>query len=143
MAEQLEGNTNASELFAQLVGSADGTGLDKGGLAELARAIKADPGTYRRMAHALEDAVALAIRRSRTSFRLCAPAYDPADDKTKLLVPLCLVDDSSVDCAMVLALQPSGAYQGAAVLPLDKAYACARVVCSEMPGWLEAERALR
>ena len=142
VAEQLEGNTNASELFAQLVGSADGTGLDKGGLAELARAIKADPGTYRRMAHALEDAVALAIRRSRTSFRLCAPAYDPADDKTKLLVPLCLVDDSRVDCAMVLALQPSGAYQGAAVLPLDKAYACARVVCSEMPGWLEAERAL-
>ena len=37
---------------------------------------------------------------------------------------------------MVLAMQPSGAYQGSAVLPLDRAYACARVTCSEMPSWL-------
>ena len=136
VAEQLEGNTNASELYAALLDEAEGTGLAGSRLMELAHAIKADPGLYRRMSHALEDAVDLALRRSRTSFRLCAPVYDPADDRTKLLVPLCLVYDAHVDCAMVLAMQPSGAYQGSAVLPLDRAYACARVVCSEMPSWL-------
>lgn len=142
VAEQLEGNTNASELYAQLASEAEGTGLTADKLAELTRAIKADPGLYRRMSHALEDAVNLSLRRSRTSFRLCAPVYDPADDRTKLLVPLCLVEDNHVDCAMVLALQPSGAYQGAAVLPLDRAYACARVVSSEQPAWLTPEVAL-
>ena len=88
VAEQLEGNTNASELYAALLDEAEGTGLAGSRLMELAHAIKADPGLYRRMSHALEDAVDLAMRRSRSNFRLCAPVYDPADDRTKLLVHL-------------------------------------------------------
>ena len=88
------------------------------------------------MGRTIQDAVELALRRAQASYRIAAPVYDPADDSTKLLVPLCLVDDRRVDCAAVLALMPSGAYQVSAVISLERAYACARVVSSEMPGWL-------
>ena len=54
----------------------------------------------------------------------------------KLLLPLCLVDDRRVDCAAVLSLMPSGAYQVSAVLSLDRARTCARIACAELPSWL-------
>ena len=76
------------------------------------------------------------MKVTRASYRLAAPVFDPASKRTKLLVPLCLVDDRRIDCAAVLALMPSGAYQVSAVISLERAYACARVVCAEMPGWL-------
>ena len=63
-------------------------------------------------------------------------------DRTKLLVPLCLVEDGKADCALVLDLQPSGAYRAAALLSLPRAYACARVISREQPSWLSAKRVL-
>ena len=82
------------------------------------------------------DAVELSLRRARASYRLAAPAYDPADDTVKLLLPLCLVDDRRVDCAAVLTLMPSGTYQVTSVLSLERAYACARVISADQPSWL-------
>ena len=137
IVESLDANSQTRELIAQFGLDADSGPLDAGKLVELARAIKADPGLYRRMGRSVQDGVELALRRSRASYRIVAPAYDPADDRTKLLLPLCLVDDRRIDCAAVLALMPSGAYQVSAVISLDRAYACARVVCADMPDWLK------
>jgi hypothetical protein len=52
------------------------------------------------------------------------------------------VEDAHVDCALVLDLQPSGAYRAASVLALPRAYACARVISREQPGWLAADKVL-
>lgn len=140
LRETLFSNTAASNLLEQALPEKGPANADA--LRDLSRTIKGDPGLYRRMGRALDDAAALSVRRTRVSYRLAAPAYDPQDDQIKLLLPLSLVDDAHVDCALVLAPQPSGSYQGTAVLPLDRAYACARVVSAEQPGWLTPEVAL-
>lgn len=111
-------------------------------LRRLSRAITGEPGRYRRICRAIDDAIDLAQRRARQSYRLVAPAYDAARDRMVLLLPLALVDDARTDCALVLELMPSGAYQAARVTTLAHAYAAARVVSKEMPGWLSPEDVL-
>ena len=140
LAEGLESNPDASRLVAEL-GRADATRRGDA-LAELARAIKQDPGSYRRLGRDLEDACELALRRCRASYRVAAPAWDPATGEMRLLVPMALLDDARADCALVLAPQPSGNYRGVAVMSLARAYACARVVSAEQPAWLAADVAL-
>ena len=109
---------------------------------DLSRAIEGEPGRYRRACRALDDAIDLSLRRARRSYRHVAPAFDAALDRKLMLLPLALVDDTSIDCALVLELMPSGAYQAAAVASLSRAYAAARVVSERLPSWLEADRAL-
>lgn len=105
-------------------------------LRELSRAVTSEPGRYRRACRALDDAVELSMRRARRSYRHVAPAYDAARRRMVLLLPLALVDEVSVDCALALELMPSGAYQASCVTSLPRAYAAARVVSSEAPAWL-------
>ncbi len=136
LADLVEGNASASALLDE------GATLTDEGLAQLARAIKQDGGSHRRMRRTLDDAIEQAMRSVRASYRLAAPVYDPAENRTKLLVPLCLVEDGKADCALVLDLQPSGAYRAATVLPLPRAYACARVISREQPSWLDPRRVL-
>ena len=62
--------------------------------------------------------------------RLATPAYDPIANEVRLLVP----DDGR---ALALAVTPAG-YEAVATLELADAYACARVVSSELPAWLAA-----
>lgn len=140
LAEGLESNPDASRLVAEL-GRTDATRRGEA-LTELARAIKQDPGSYRRLGRDLEDACELALRRCRASYRVAAPAWDPATGEMRLLVPMALLDDARADCALVLAPQPSGNYRGVAVMSLARAYACARVVSAEQPAWLAADVAL-
>ena len=136
ISESLGDSRQTEGLLEEYTAAVEDGPLGPEKLTALARSIKAEPGLYRRMGRTIQDAVELALRRAQASYRIAAPVYDPADDSTKLLVPLCLVDDRRVDCAAVLALMPSGAYQVSAVVSLERAYACARVVSSEMPGWL-------
>lgn len=109
---------------------------------DLSRAIEGEPGRYRRACRALDDAIDLSLRRVRRSYRHVAPAFDAALGRKLMLLPLALVDDTNIDCALVLELMPSGAYQAAAVASLSRAYAAARVVSEQLPSWLEADRAL-
>ncbi|WP_293814713.1 DUF3825 domain-containing protein [uncultured Parolsenella sp.] len=109
---------------------------------DLSRAIEGEPGRYRRACRALDDAIDLSLRRARRSYRHVTPAFDAALGRKLMLLPLALVDDTSIDCALVLELMPSGAYQAAAVTSLSRAYATARVVSEQLPPWLEADRAL-
>ena len=134
--ELLEGNAQARELLA------DARTLSSDDLAQLARMVRQDGSCYRRLRRRLDDAVEQSLRAMRASYRLAVPIYDPTENRTKLLAPLCLVEYGVADCALVLDLQPSGAYRGAAILPLPRAYACARVVSREQPSWLEAQRVL-
>lgn len=136
LTELLEGNDEARELLAA------GGHLTDESLTKLTRIIKASPALYRRLRRRLDDAVEQSLRTVRASYRLAVPVYDPAENRTKLLVPLCLVEDGKADCALVLDLQPSGAYRAAALLSLPRAYACARVISREQPSWLSAKRVL-
>ena len=138
LADQLADSPEASRLLREGVDAGSGR-LGRGACRDLARAIKADHGLYRRMARALQDATSLSLRLAQASFRMAAPAFDPATGTMRLLLPLCLVDDGVADCAMSLELMPSGAYRGAAILSLPRAYACARVVSRDQPAWLSPE----
>lgn len=138
LEEQVGTSSVASEALGRVLSSPG----DAKAQTDLARAIKGDPGTYRRVGRALDDACDLALRRARASYRTVAPAFDPQTDSMRLLLPLCLVSDDKVDCALALAPQPTGNYQGTAVLSLPRAYACSRVVGEEQPSWLQPQDVL-
>ena len=95
-----------------------------------------------RMARALEDAAEQALAACRRSYRTAVPVFDPACDALKMLLPLRLVDDRAVDVALVVESLPSGNLQGISLVTLARAYACARIVSSEQPSWLCADRVL-
>lgn len=140
LSAQLDGTDAAHELDG-LSHAATPQGR-RDALRRLSRAITGEPGRYRRICRAIDDAIDLAQRRARQSYRLVAPAYDAARDRMVLLLPLALVDDTRTDCALVLELMPSGAYQADCITTLARAYAAARVVSREMPGWLSPEDVL-
>lgn len=135
LEDELQASPTARDLLAKAVAQ-EGTPAGEKDLALLARAIKSDPGLYRRLSRALDEALALTLCRVRASYRIAAPAYDPTTDSVRLLLPLCLVSDSQADCALVLAPQPSGNYQGVTIMSLDRARVCARVISAEQPAWL-------
>lgn len=134
---QLVAGSDAEPLLGSL-GQAQAPADHARAVKALARAIADEPGRYRRACRALEDAIALSRARAQRSYRHVAPAYDAARDRMLLLLPLALVDDAHVDCALALELMPSGAYQATSVVSLSRAYACARVVSAETPAWLAA-----
>jgi hypothetical protein len=85
----------------------------------------------------LEEAAQTALRRVRRDYRLGTPAYDPVTNQLRLLVPLCLGDKDHADHALVLT--PSNdrrTFVASAVLSLERAATCARVVSLELPRWL-------
>ena len=134
---QLVAGSDAEPLLGSL-GQAQAPADHARAVKALARAIADEPGRYRRACRALEDAIALSRARAQRSYRHVAPAYDAARDRMLLLLPLALVDDAHVDCALALELMPSGAYQATSVVSPSRAYACARVVSTETPAWLAA-----
>lgn len=88
----------------------------------------------------LQAAAQASVDRTLRDYRLCVPAYDPIADVTRLLLPLALDPDGTdepggIDHALVLTRTDDG-YLATAVLPLDRAAICARVVTSELPSWL-------
>ena len=133
LATQLEG-TEAEQLLERATTAAPAERTSA--LRELGRVVSGNPGRYRRICRALDDAIDLSCRAARQSYRHAAAAYDPARNVKLLLLPLALVDDARVDCAVALERMPSGAYQVAHPLTLAHAYSAARVVSKEMPTWL-------
>lgn len=131
LQDELAASPTATELLNKATPGAPGNPL-----MDLARAIKSDPGLYRRLCRALDEALSLTLKRARASYRIAVPAYDPTADALRLLVPLCLVSDAQADCALVLAPQPSGNYRGITIMSLDRARVCARTVSAEQPAWL-------
>ena len=82
----------------------------------------------------LQDAAQASVARVLRDYRLCAPAYDPIANVTRLLLPLA-TGQGGIDHALALA-HTDDSYLATAVLPLDRAAICARVVSAELPSWL-------
>lgn len=135
LAAQVEGTPAAvlvDELFA--AGSAPGTRMQA--KTKLGHALAQDPSVWRRLCRDLDEALQASLVHARTSYRWCAPAYEPSSDSLRLLLPLALSDGRTVDTALSLELMPSGSYQASSVVTLDRARACMRVISSEQPSWL-------
>ncbi len=85
---------------------------------------------------ALDTPIARAMLRAQRNHRVATPAYDPRTEELRLLLPLASRDPSTIDRAVVLADLGDGDYEARAVLSLDRARVCARVVTSDLPAWL-------
>ncbi|GAB2850108.1 hypothetical protein GCM10022221_56960 [Actinocorallia aurea] len=84
----------------------------------------------------MEGAVRRAEERARRDPRWAVPAWDPAAEQVRLLLPLALSAPDAVDVALVAALEGQ-VYRGTAILALDVARARARLL-SRLTDWVTA-----
>jgi len=106
---------------------------------DYAKALEADMQSYRRLKGAITTALELALKRVRWNYKTAIPAYYPNRDQMVLMLPLALVSEDVIDVALVVEKAPSGNYLGHTILPLDWAYAHARLVCRLNNEWLNLE----
>ena len=99
-------------------------------------AVNSDPRSLRHMSSDLEDALEVAMKRAGWNYKSAIPMYWIKGNKMCLFLPLCLVDDSKADVALVVNKTPSGRYQGETIYTLEWAYKCARLVCRPDSDWL-------
>ena len=115
-------------------------GQDKGELDTaydtLRTSIEANAPAFRRLKGTLHDAIDLARKRTRWSYRTAIPCYHPAADQMSLLIPLYLREGSKPDVALVVSLRESGNYQGETILTMRQAYLDARLICRPEEDWL-------
>ena len=83
----------------------------------------------------IDRAIELARKRTRWNFKTAIPHYFPTLKRLDFLLPLCLLDDSTVDVALAVQRTETG-YIGSTILPLDWAYKSARLVCRPDSDWL-------
>ena len=103
----------------------------------------AEPRLERTYGHALQPAMDTAIMRAQRDYRLATPAYDPQTNSLRLLLPLALEQESTrASHALVLVPHGTEGYAATAVLTLERAYICARIVSVELPRWLCADYSL-
>lgn len=87
----------------------------------------------------LHAALRHSLAQARRNYRVATPAYDPIANELRLLLPIRPEGPKSPLRAVVLAPHSSGGYLATAILPLDRAYACARVVSAELPRWMSLQ----
>lgn len=83
----------------------------------------------------IDRAIELARKRARWNFKTAIPHYFPTLQRLDFLLPLCLLDDSTVDVALAVQRTETG-YIGSTILPLDWAYKSARLICRPDSDWL-------
>ena len=105
----------------------------------LSEKIAGDSRILKRLKNRFEDAVELAVKRVEWNYKTAIPVYFPTRNTMSLLLPLSLVDEDTVDLALVVERHPSGSYQGQTVLPLDMAYANSRLVTRPDSDWLKTD----
>lgn len=111
---------------------------------ELRNSTRQDEVAQRRIKERVDAALQLAIKRTQWNYKTAIPMYypnphNPQEDKTCLLLPLCLTSENHVDAAMVVTKATSGRYQGETIYPLTWAYRCARLICRPDSDWLSAK----
>lgn len=122
----------------------DGLRLDTASLAErekayadLREAIRSDQRCFRQLRKRLDEAIDLALVKTRWNYKTALPCYYPPEDKITLLLPLSLVDEEHVDNALVISKSAeTGNYQAETVLSLSMAYMDARLVARPDSYWL-------
>ena len=105
----------------------------------LSEKIAGDSRILKRLKNRFEDAVELAVKRVEWNYKTAIPMYFPTRNTMSLLLPLALVDEDTVDLALVVERHPSGSYQGQTVLPLGMAYANSRLVTRPDSDWLKTD----
>ena len=103
----------------------------------LRKIVKENPIINRSLVNRMKDAVELAIKRVRWNYKNAVPMFYPKRNKMCFLLPLCLVDDSKEDLALVVNKTDANKYEGVTVIPLDWAYTDARVVARPNSEWLD------
>ena len=99
-------------------------------------ALDADPTSYRNIVSRLEDALEKTLRRTQINYTTAVPTYYPKINSVDLLLPMCLVNEHTVDLALVVRREPSGHYIGHTILTLRQAYNNARLICKLDDHWL-------
>ena len=105
-------------------------------------ALDADPSGYRHIVSRLEEALEKTLRRTQINYTTAVPTYYPKINSVDLLLPMCLVNEHTVDLALVVRREPSGRYIGHTILTLRQAYNNARLICKRDNHWLPRAMAL-
>lgn len=114
-------------------------------LAAIADRLERDDAMYRRLRNRLKDAINLARKRASWNYRTVVPQYYVRHNLMSFLLPVCLMDDTKVDAALVVqSTRVDGKlrYQGHTIFPLAFAYRNARLVAKPISDWLDPERIL-
>ena len=99
-------------------------------------ALDADPAGYRNIVSRLEASIEKTLRRTQINYTTAVPTYYPKINSVDLLLPMCLVNEYTVDLALVVRREPSGRYIGHTILTLRQAYNNARLICKLDNHWL-------
>lgn len=99
-------------------------------------ALESDPSGYRNIVNRLEEALSQTLRRTQINYTTAVPTYYPKINSVDLLLPMCLVNEHTVDLALVVRREPSGKYIGHTILTLRQAYNNARLICKLDHHWL-------
>ncbi len=105
-------------------------------------ALEADPASYRRIVNKLEEALVRTLRRIQINYNTAVPTYYPKINSIDLLLPMCLVDESTADLALVVRREASQKYIGHTILTMRQAYNNARLICKLDEHWLTRSMAL-
>ena len=105
-------------------------------------ALESDPAGYRNIVNKLEEALERTLKRIQINYKTAVPTYYPKINSIDLLLPMCLVDENTVDLALVVRREPSGKYIGHTILTMRQAYNNARLICKLDEHWLTRSMAL-
>ncbi|MGC1310330.1 MAG: DUF3825 domain-containing protein [Phormidesmis sp.] len=105
-------------------------------------ALDADSIGYRNIVSKLEEALERTLKRIQINYKTAVPTYYPKINSIDLLLPMCLVDESIVDFAIVTRREPSGKYIGHTILTMRQAYNNARLICKLDEHWLSRSMTL-
>jgi hypothetical protein len=105
-------------------------------------ALDADPASYRNLVRKLEESLERTLKKVQINYKTAVPTYYPKINSIDLLLPMCLVNESTADLALVVRREPSGQYIGHTVLTMRQAYNNARLICKLDEHWLTRSMAL-
>ncbi len=99
-------------------------------------ALEDDPRAYRNIIGDFKYALETAIKRVRWNYKTAIPVYFPRENTMSMLLPLCLLSDQKVDCALVVERTAKNKYLGHTIYTLEMAYKGARLITRPDSDWL-------
>jgi hypothetical protein len=104
-------------------------------------ALSADPQSYRTIVSQCKSALEIALLKTQLNYRTAGPYYYPRENRLQLLLPLSLMGNNQVDCALAVDRESSSSYIGHTILLLSWAYNNARLICRPEEHWLSPQLA--
>ena len=99
------------------------------------------PAISRELNRRIINACEVAFKRTTWNYKTAVPVYSLMFHNISWLLPLCLVDESEADVALVVTREPSGLYQGQTILTMPMAYIDSRLICRPDSDWLVSDSA--